>query len=184
MRISDASFTQLYKRCLGSRDSEAWTELVRRLQPAFARIAYRTSVGWGRTDRRDIDDVVQEIFLKLGTLNREKLEVPLESDPAALAYLHVLAANAARDYFRAKYAEKRGEYQTETPGEGMEEIALGGATLNETDRQILMREIDGVLAAQPRERVVFWLYYSHGLSAREIAPMPGLELSTKGVESV
>jgi len=66
----------------------------------------------------------------------------------------------------------------------MAEIALGGATLNETDRQILMREIDGVLAAQPRERVVFWLYYSHGLSAREIAAMPGFELSTKGVESL
>jgi|ERR1700733_9415718 len=119
MRISDASFTQLYKRCLGSRDSEAWTELVRRLQPAFARIAYRTRVGWGRSDRRDIDDVVQEIFLKLGTLNREKLEaVPLESDPAALAYLHVLAANAARDYFAPNMPKSGGNTRQKRRGSG------------------------------------------------------------------
>jgi RNA polymerase sigma factor (sigma-70 family) len=185
MTTGAASFTELCKRCFGSGDSEAWTELVNRLQPKFARIAYRTSVEWGRTDRRDIDDVVQETFLKLGTLDRAKLQrVPLDSDSATLAYFQVMAANAAQDYFRAKYAAKRGEHQTEAPGERLEDFALGAGTLGETERQILLREIDGVLAAVPRERVAFWLYYRHGLTAKEIAAMPAFELTTKGVESL
>jgi RNA polymerase sigma-70 factor, ECF subfamily len=184
MKGIDASFTELYARCLQSRDAGAWTELVTRLQPVFARVAYRTSVEWGRADLRELDDVVQEIFLKLGSLDTEKLgRVPLDSDSAALAYFQVMAANAARDYFRAKYANKRGEMRTDTGVERLEEFAAR-ATLAQTDREILLAEINRVLIAEPRERAVFWLYYRDGLTAKEIAAMPMFQLTPKGVESL
>ena len=34
-----------------------------------------------------------------------------------------------------------------------------------------------------RDRTIFWLYYLQGLTAEEIAGLPTVELSAKGVES-
>ena len=49
-------------------------------------------------------------------------------------------------------------------------------------------ELDRMLKAAPgptaeRDRNLFWLYYLQGLTADEIAALPGSELSAKGVES-
>ena len=54
------------------------------------------------------------------------------------------------------------------------------------EKAIRYREIDDLLRHQAREidRVVFWLYYRQGLTAKEIAALPGIDFSTKGVESV
>ena len=37
---------------------------------------------------------------------------------------------------------------------------------------------------QERNRTIFWLHYRAGLSARAIAELPGMGLTTKGVESI
>lgn len=57
------------------------------------------------------------------------------------------------------------------------------------ERAVLLEEIDrclanGVSASElPRSRRIFWLYYRCGLSARAIAALPEVQLTTKGVES-
>ena len=50
--------------------------------------------------------------------------------------------------------------------------------------KVLVREIDKQLGCPPRDRNVFWLYYREGLTAAEIAAIPAVGLSVKGVESL
>ena len=58
------------------------------------------------------------------------------------------------------------------------------------ERAVLIQEITHHLDTcitgpdQERNRQIFWLHYRVGLSARAIADLPGVALSTKGVESI
>jgi RNA polymerase sigma-70 factor (ECF subfamily) len=58
------------------------------------------------------------------------------------------------------------------------------------DREIFFAAIDEIVkrcAAGPdqeRDRTIFWLYFRQGMSTREIASLPTLRLSAKGVGSV
>jgi RNA polymerase sigma-70 factor, ECF subfamily len=189
MSIRDGSLVEIVHACLKSREELAWGELIFRLQPAFARIAWRVATGaagWKSADTNEVDDIVQEVFLKLGTRGGQTLErVPLENDASVLAYLKAMAGNVARDYFKAKYAGKRGVLQT--VGEDsvrVEEFADGPEKLGSAEKYILIKEIDRALKADRRERTIFWLYYRQGLTAKEIAVIPVLGLSEKGVESM
>ena len=47
----------------------------------------------------------------------------------------------------------------------------------------MMRHLDR-LVERERDRDIFWLYYIEQFSAREIAALPNIELSAKGVESL
>jgi RNA polymerase sigma-70 factor (ECF subfamily) len=52
----------------------------------------------------------------------------------------------------------------------------------------LLAELDEKLRSAPKEigerdRALFWLYYLQGYTAEEIAGIPGVGLSAKGVES-
>jgi len=58
------------------------------------------------------------------------------------------------------------------------------------ERAILIEEITQLLELcvagpdQERNTRIFWLHYRSGLSARAIADLPGILLTTKGVESI
>jgi len=58
------------------------------------------------------------------------------------------------------------------------------------ERAVLLQEITRHLEVcvagpdQERNRQIFWLHYRAGLSARSIAELPGIGLTTKGVESI
>src|SRR5258708_11892595 len=112
MEIRDAPVRELVRLCIRSRE-EAWNEFLRRFQPVFARIACNIAMERGSFETQEIDDLVQEICLKLTNRNSEVLRrLPDESDEAAIAYLKKSAANTVRDYFRARYADKRGHTKT------------------------------------------------------------------------
>jgi hypothetical protein len=69
----------------------------------------------------------------------------------------------------------------------MEKESLGSPGAME--RLVLLRQIGECLAMcsagadQDRDRLVFWLYYRHGMSARAISSLPTIQLTAKGVES-
>jgi RNA polymerase sigma-70 factor (ECF subfamily) len=169
--------------CLDSRDVQLWEVLVRRLQPIFARVVYRVAGSTGAAQAGDVDDVVQECFLKLegARAKPDGGKSRFDCPEAALAYLKVLAANTARDYVRKRNAEKRGTAKTAALDDRLGEIA--GPDGPNLDRHVLMRQIDGLLG-NPKERTIFWLYYRQGFTAKEIAGLPGIQLSAKGVESL
>jgi hypothetical protein len=57
------------------------------------------------------------------------------------------------------------------------------------EREILLKQIDRCLEVcsqgpeQERDRLIFWLHYQHGMSAKAIAGLPAVGLTAKGVES-
>lgn len=179
---SEMPLHHLLAACLDSPDGQLWELLVRRLQPVFARVVYRVARSMGAPQASDVDDVVQECFMKLeGARSRAEKSAGFECPAAALGYIKVLAANTARDHFRKRGAEKRGIAQTAALDGRLDEIA--GPNGPNLDRQVLMRQIDGLLR-DASQRTIFWLYYRQGFSAKEIAHLPGIQLSAKGVESL
>lgn len=58
------------------------------------------------------------------------------------------------------------------------------------EREVLFKQIDECIESclegpdRDRDRTVFWLYYQQGMTAKDIAALPTIALSTKGVESV
>ena len=172
----------LVVQCFQQGDAWLWEQLIAQLQPLIARTVYRVASSWGAVNPQDVDDVTQETFAKIATGADTLLRAQFENELAAIGYFKVLAANSARDYFRSKYADKRGVSQTLAVADRLEEIA--SAPVSDSDRAIFLSEIEKLLPPDLRDRSVFWLYYRQGFTAKEIADVPGIGLTVKGVESV
>jgi RNA polymerase sigma-70 factor (ECF subfamily) len=176
------SLHTLVRYGLHARDAAIWSEIIDRLQPLFAKTVYRVAAAWGPVHADEVDDVIQETFLKLGVSAQSTiLRANLSSEAAITSYLKMMVVNVARDYFRAKYAEKRG-FALLSVNALHDEYIFSGST--NSDREILLSQIDSALNADNRDRTVFWLYYRQGLTAREISCIPAFGLTVKGVESL
>lgn len=177
---------ELLQRCLDSGDREAWEEFVRRYRKTIALVVLRVSRAWNESSTLIIDDLVQETFLKLCEDNCRVLREFRSEQPQGLpGFLKVLAANLAQDHFRALNATKRGVALTCSACEAK---PAGNSVATETvDQVVLFKEIDEFLNARhirEKHQAVFWLYYRDGMTAKAIASVSGLGLSTKGVESI
>jgi RNA polymerase sigma-70 factor (ECF subfamily) len=184
MNQTDEPLAAIIRKCLQKPNAKEWADLIRLLQPILARVAYRVACEWGVANASETDDILQESFLKIGARGGELLQrLPLNDMTSALAYLKVTTANCARDYLRAKYADKRGEDVTVRTDARMDEL-LPGMDSASLDRNILFLQIDDMLDAPPRDRAIFWMYYRQGFTANEIAAIPQFGLTQKGVESL
>jgi RNA polymerase sigma-70 factor (ECF subfamily) len=185
MDFRELRLTALVRQCADVGGTSAWEELIRRFQPVFGRIAYRVAVRWGEPGLREIDDAVQEVWCKLGTRGGEVLRrIPGDSDEAAFAYFKVIAANTALDYFKAKYAGKRGEDRTTRTPDQLEELSVAIDAKKQIEARILIEHVNTALECNVRDRSIFWLYYRQGFTAKEISAIPHFGLSAKGVESL
>lgn len=184
---------QLIRACVSGESTEAWQEFVRRFHRLIAAMVLRTSRRWGEITPEIIDDIVQDTYLKLCDDDCQMLrEFAPRFDGSFCAYLKVVTANTAHDYFKARHATKRGSGR---PSEDLS-AALGAdgqegtGSQKRMERDILLRNVDELLrfrASGPsaeRDRTIFWLYYRQGMTAQAIASLPFIELSTKGVESL
>jgi RNA polymerase sigma-70 factor (ECF subfamily) len=52
------------------------------------------------------------------------------------------------------------------------------------DQVLLLSQIEACLPENRREQIVFHLYYRQGFTAKEVAAIPALDLTVKGVESM
>ena len=183
LAMTPGSLSQMYVDCIRAAGNHpACGEFFQTIRPTVFRIASR--VAYQYSSPGDIDDVVQEISLKMIASGQSIVQsVPADSH-AALAYFSVLAANSARDFFRARGATKRGRGSTVS----METVAAMAAgrlgIIHDFDRDLLLGRIEESLPPDRREQIVFRLYYRQGLTAKEISSIPALALSVKGVESM
>ncbi|HEY4364557.1 MAG TPA: sigma-70 family RNA polymerase sigma factor [Bryobacteraceae bacterium] len=161
---------------------------MRRFHPVIAAAATRASRQWGRGASDEIDDIVQEIYLKF-CAGQARILTNFRSpeEEAIYGYVKVAATNIAHDFFRKHHAAKRGAHQTVSASQ----IADVAAAFPNMDRQLSLAEIDQTLRNQTeqnnngkRDRAVFRLYYRHGMTAQAIAGLPGIGLTSKGVEGV
>jgi RNA polymerase sigma-70 factor, ECF subfamily len=192
MTQSGTSVNELAKACAHSSDAAEWQEFVSRCMPLASLVALRVSRMWvGDPSPITVDDIVQEVFLKLCEQERRILrDFEPRGDDSFFGLLRIVTGSVANDYFRRSYSVKRGGKVVTMPlldDEGQMPLDSGRpaariqqATLNE--------QLDQKLRSAPeiiseRDRVLFWLYYRQGFTADEIARLPATGLTAKGVES-
>jgi RNA polymerase sigma-70 factor (ECF subfamily) len=159
-------------------------------------VVLRTARQWGEPTSNLLDDLIQETYLKLCADDCRLLKNFRSHHPHAIfGFLKVVTANVVHDYYKASRAVKRGaaecfeNLEDRTVNEKCMKNRFSKSTHSGVEQTILFEEIDrclseGVAATElSRSRRIFWLYYRCGLSARAIAGLPNIDLTTKGVES-
>ena len=113
-RYAKFSSTELVAACVGSKDERAWAEFVRRFHGVIAAAALRTARRWGEPSRPQLDDLIQDTYLKLCENHYRLLRSfqPYHED-SIYGFLKVVAANVVHDHFKSALAAKRGAGQTE-----------------------------------------------------------------------
>jgi RNA polymerase sigma-70 factor (ECF subfamily) len=116
----------------------------------------------------------------------------VQQPDAILGYLRKTAVNATHDYFRHGNSQSSGGDKPHVSTSDVDPQA--GNDVNGSQEkiayQILLNEIDGYLKRsgtgpdQERDRTIFWLYFRQGMTTKEIASLPTIGLSAKGVGSV
>jgi RNA polymerase sigma-70 factor (ECF subfamily) len=136
-----------------------------------------------------IDDLTQDTYVKICANNFKALRTfDFRHENALFGFLKVMAANVAEDYIRSSHSQKRGQGRDD---EDFDQTGSAGPSSSPEpiERKILMNEIKKCLqehSADPnfaRDYAIFWLYYRQGLTAKEIADLPSIGLTVKGVES-
>jgi RNA polymerase sigma-70 factor, ECF subfamily len=166
---------QLLGICADSGNAEAWGEFMQRFHHLIVSIARRTARHYTEPGFDLCDDLTQEVYLKLNANNRRLLrEFVPRHEGSAYGYISVVTANVVHDYFKGKGRIRRYTVLPDMPAPG------------NVGRDLLLHEIDDLLRQHTSEtnREVFWLYYRHGMTAKEIAALPNSHLGLKGVESV
>jgi RNA polymerase sigma-70 factor (ECF subfamily) len=186
------SAEELIQACAESNDGAAWEEFVFRFHRPISLSILRIAYQWGGTPQQIVDDLVQETYLKLCADKCRLLRDFAVQHPEAVAgYIKTIAVNVAHDHFKSLHSQKRGSGETSQLLEDVEPQArsgdLGGQAAME--REVLLKQIDRCLETcsegpdQERDRLIFWLYYQQGMSAKAIAALPTVGLTAKGVES-
>jgi RNA polymerase sigma-70 factor (ECF subfamily) len=183
---------ELIRACAEANDSATWAEFVSRFHRHISLSIVRVGYQWGEAPQRVVDDLVQDTYLKL-CANRCRLLLGFASQnpEAIVGYVKTIAMNVARDHFKSRRSLKRGSGETSQSLDESQTSAspsnLGGQEAME--REILLNQIHECLETgsqgrdHDRDCTIFWLYYRQGMSAKDIAALPTIGLSAKGVES-
>ena len=169
------------RQCLDDPSEAAWNDFVRCFQPDIASAVCWVMRDYGRHDPALVDDLTQDTYVRLCSYDARLLSnIRSFDDRGMRAYIRRTAESTARDYFRGLYTQKRGSgQQSELPADvpapapKFELHALLGQIDN------LVRQVTG----SERDQTIFWLHHRQGYSAVEIAQLPHIHLSAKGVES-
>ena len=182
MRYSSLSLKDVVCLCAGPRDDEAWEEFVSRVGRPISLTILWTASQWGERSRSVVEDLVHDTYIKLykdscRLLRDFAIQHP---DEAILRYIKKTAANTTHDYFRPRVPTIPIDAEMEQRADRNQE----------SEYRLLVKEIDEHLKHcltgpdQKRDRAIFWLYFRQGMSTKEIASLPTIGLSAKGVGSV
>jgi len=185
MKPSEWTTSELLHACADSNAVEGWAEFVGRYQPLIAGVIARIVARHRtRADPGLIDDLVQETYLRLCRNSCKVLrEFRPERDESFFGYLKVIASSVALDYFRAQAAEKRGPEPM-----SLDELTERHSVSRQTPAEAVLLQSEmwqclDRLVESDRDGSIFRLYFQQGFTAKEIASIPSLNLSEKGVES-
>lgn len=172
---------------------EAWQEFVRRFQPVIAGVTAQVARLNGDASPSLIDDLTQEVYLKLCADGFRLLrECRLSHENSIFAYLKYVSASVAHDYFKAFHAQKRGaKVNAGTVEDAERNMSTGPETWSvAAEKNLVLSKIEGLVKDitagknAERDRLVFWLYYREGMTTKAIAELSVLNLGQKGVESL
>ena len=153
----------------------------------------RTASLWSAPSQSLVEDLVQITYLKLWQDGCRLLrDFAVQHPEAILGYLKKVAANATHDHFKHGHSQTSGGAQPHVSTSDVDPEA--GKDVHGSEERIafglFLDEIDEHLRNcstgpdQERDLMIFWLYFRQGMSTKEIASLPTIGLSTKGVGSV
>jgi RNA polymerase sigma-70 factor (ECF subfamily) len=189
--VSSSEANRLARICAYSADAPEWEKFVRLIMPVVGLAARRVGEVWGDRSTLTVNEIVQEVFLKLCEDERRVLrEFASRDEVEFLQLLRVITATAGTDHFRRLTADKRGGNQ---PAKWVQPRAVAdelhdSRMARAMEMSSLFAQLDGLLRLFPnkvsaRDRRLFWLHYRQGMSAEAISRIPSMGLSAKGVES-
>jgi len=197
MRYSSLSLKD--RVCLLCGDScanEVWEEFVSRVGRPISLTIIRTIPSASRGEKPSIsvvEDLRQETYVKLLKGGCRLLrDFSIKYPDAILGYVKKTAANATHDHFKSERNKKRGgdNPHVSTSDVDPEAGKRVDGSQEKIDFGVLEKEIDKLLKHcltgpdQERDRTVFRLYFRQGMSTKEIASLPIIGLTAKGVGSV
>jgi RNA polymerase sigma-70 factor (ECF subfamily) len=187
--ISDA---ELVRACAESNESAAWLEFVARFQRPIRLSIIRAANRWGQLPGKILEDLAQETYLRLCADGcRLLMQFAVQHPESVSGYIKVIAFNLVHDHFKASHSQKRGAGNVEESLTDLDPQSSGANFGGQSamERHILMKQINACLEATTltpdgeRDRLIFWMYYRQGLTAKAIAALPTVGLTAKGVEA-
>ena len=178
---------QLLRRSLDSGGERSWEAFIHAAQPLLVSGVVRALGGWSAARRDQIDDLVQESFLRLCANDFRALRSFRSEDGNAFcAYLRTVAASVATDHLRSASAQKHGAGERAVSLEALtREPASTDDALAGIERGMLLQLIERCLESQPkRDRAIFWLYHRQGLTPKAISALETFAVAQRGVETI
>ncbi len=192
---------ELFACCAQNMDDSAlWSELMRRYAPrikAFIRGTLRqllpaeSSLSLGAMHENDLFQSTVVRLVENGCVVMKRFSGSRESE--LVVYLAVITRSVVRDWVRRYRAQKRPLSESQlldarrkvrsdsTSSRG--ECALERELLVREVRRLSLRAIETRAGEfSRRDKLIFELYFSHGLTPRQIALCEGIGLSKPGVE--
>jgi RNA polymerase sigma-70 factor (ECF subfamily) len=190
MSYAELNCQELVHVCATTGSTEAWEEFVKRFNRLITAVAFRTARRWTNPSPELVEDLVQEVYLKLcANRGRRLTAFHAEAPEAFYGFLKVVTTNLVQDHFKTAAAHKRGCARAAVALEECDPPAppRGTGSSQSLEQKILLQQVDQWLVetgCDHSTRVIFWLYYRQGLTAAAIAAMPKIGLTVKGVESL
>jgi RNA polymerase sigma-70 factor, ECF subfamily len=186
--LSALPLREILKVCSESGRVDEWEEFIRRTNNLLNSTVRRTCNRYGLPVADLIDDLLQDIYLKIARNREQVLRKFAEQNPEGIfSYLKIMAVNVVTDFCRSKEAARRRASHTVCLEN--EDVPVGDSP-SDLERELLLVQIDSILKrhlqgpSSKRDRSVFWLYYRQGMTSNAIASLPAVELSAKGVEAL
>ena len=188
---ADFDAPELFRECAKNlRNAELWEEFYSRYRRKillYLLRAFRTFGGNSEDFIRHADDWLQEVFTKL-VQNDGRVIASFRgsNEPSVYAFLGTIAMSVVADQLRYQGAlRRRAQFVA------LEKFDDSG-TYSDTETQfsalLELIDVERALCEQTknpvRDSLIFKLYFVEGLSAREIASIPALKLTTSGLEKV
>jgi RNA polymerase sigma factor (sigma-70 family) len=174
---SDLTGEELLRVCADLRDAAAWDEFIRRFHAAIYAAVLRTGRRYAQFHRCLCDDLVQETYLRLSSHKAKALREFVPRHPgSAFCYVQVIAIRVTHDYCKKKDFRRMQELPADPPDL---------AAPDKTEWLALKAAVGDLLRkhATARDCQIFGLHHLQGMTAKEIAAIPGMGLTVKGVES-
>ena len=184
MQLKDLSLRDLVKYCLDSRDNAGWEEFLQRTRRYIEGILFNRFRSW-RPSSDLIADLRQEVYTKLLNNNARLLRsFEGDNDGQLFNYISKTVHSVAADYCRRIKTIPIIESIDE---EGYREPQAKEMLHSRTEMQerwYLIEECLDRMESGEEERVIFYLFYRQGYSAREIGELSSIQLPTRKVENI
>jgi RNA polymerase sigma factor (sigma-70 family) len=172
-------------------DRSARQTFVAHFQPVIRATVIKTGRRFTDMPSDLIDDLVQDTYVRIFDQKCKILKsFEARHEASIFAFIQAVAFSVVQDYFRYTSAQKRGGKTTTLPIQELNDVVGLENPASRYEATALLEVMNQILAdicspeTLERDRSIFWLYHLQDYTAKEIAGLPSIQLSVKGVESV